>query len=289
MKKLFISIIGLCLFVSAYAQRPVVVVDYFTTSSAKQSGVSALRNHVIAGMTETGRVNLIDVESEASLALEANRRSSELALGDQTARMGKMRTLGASYILTGVVSSVSAEKQTIQGISFYTGNVVYSLKVMSAEDGTLLGAESYTYSGLTAGKANTSEAAIAATLEKAKRDMAAFVSKYFKAEGVIVEMGQMKGGKAKNCYISLGSSAGIEAGQKCEVYEVKTIAGREARSLVGTVVIEEVLAEDLSECKFSSGVKDIVAAFQAGHDLIVVTKAKNEILRKTSSFIGGVL
>ena len=104
-----------------------------------------------------------------------------------------------------------------------------------------------------------------------------------------MEMGQMKGGKAKSCYISLGSSAGIETGQKCEVFEVKTIAGREARSLVGTVVIEEVLAEDLSECKFSSGAKDIVAAFQAGHDLIVVTKAKNEILRKTSSFIGGVL
>lgn len=289
MKKLFLSIIGLCLFVSAYAQKPVVVVDYFTTASAKQSGVSALRNHVIAGITETNRVNLIDVESETSLALEASRRSSEMALGDQTARIGKMRTLGAKYIITGVVSTVGAEKQTVQGVSFYTGNVVYSLKVMSAEDGTLIGAESYTYSGLMAGKSTTSDAAIASTLEKAKRDMAAFVSKYFKAEGVIVEMGQMKKGKAKNCYVSLGSASGIEVGQKCEVYEVKVIAGREARSLVGSVVIEEVLAEDLSECKFSSGAKEIVAAFQAGHDLVVVTKAKNEILRKTGSFIGGVL
>ena len=66
MKKLFMSIIGLCLVVSAFAQKPVVVVDYFTTTSAKQSGVSALRNHVIAGITETNRVNLIDVESEVS-------------------------------------------------------------------------------------------------------------------------------------------------------------------------------------------------------------------------------
>jgi hypothetical protein len=289
MKKFFMSILGLCLFVSAYAQKPVVVIDYFTTSSAKQSGVSALRNHVIAGITETNRVNLIDVESESSLALEASRRSSELALGDQTARMGKMRTLGARYIITGVVSSVSAERQTVQGSSFYTGNVVYSLKVVNAENGTLIGAETYTYSGLTGGVANTSEAAIISTLEKAQRDMALFVSKYFKAEGVIVEMGEMKGKKAKTCYISLGSASGIEEGQKCEVYEVKTIAGREARSLVGMVVVEEILAEDLSLCKFSSGAKEILAAFQAGHELRLVTKAKTEFFKKAGDFIGHIL
>ena len=289
MKKLFMSIIGLCLVVSAFAQKPVVVVDYFTTTSAKQSGVSALRNHVIAGITETNRVNLIDVESEASLTLEANRRSSDLALGDQTARMGKMRKLGANYILTGVVSSVSAEKQTIKGVSFYTGNVVYSLKVVNAEDGTLIGAESYTYSGAAGGVANSSESAISTTLEKAKRDMETFVSKYFKTEGVILEMGQMKNGKAKDCYISLGASSGIEKGQKFEVYEVKTIAGREARSEIGMLVVEEVVADDLAHCKFSSGAKAIVEAFKAGHELRVVSKAKSDALRKAGNFIGGIL
>ena len=119
--------------------------------------------------------------------------------------------------------------------------------------------------------------------------MALFVSKYFKAEGTIVEMGEMKGGKAKNCYISLGASSGIEVGQKCEVYEVKMIAGREAKSLVGVVTVEEVLAEDLSECKFVSGAKDIVAAFQAGHELRLVTKAKSEALKKAGEFLGGLL
>ena len=289
MKKIIVSILGIFLFLPAFAQKPVVVVDYFTSPSCKQSSISALRGQVIAGITETNRVNLIDVESEASLTLEASRRSSELALGDQTARIGKMRTLGANYIITGVVSTVSAEKQVLQGVTFYTGNVVYSLKVVNAEDGTLIGAETYTYSGLSAGKANTADAAIVGTLEKAQRDMALFVSKYFKAEGTIVEMGEMKGGKAKNCYISLGASSGIEVGQKCEVYEVKMIAGREAKSLVGVVTVEEVLAEDLSECKFVSGAKDIVAAFQAGHELRLVTKAKSEALKKAGEFLGGLL
>jgi hypothetical protein len=289
MKKIFMTILGLCVFVYAFAQKPVVVIDYFTSASAKQSGVSALRNHVIAGIAETNRGNLIDVESEASLKLEVNRRSSELALGDQTARMGKMRTLGANYILTGVVSSVSAEKQTIHGVTFYSGNVVYSLKVMDAENGTIIGAETYTYSGVAGGVANSSESAITTTLEKAQRDMETFVSKYFKTEGVILEMGQMKGGKAKDCYISLGASSGIEEGQKFEVYEVKTIAGREARSQIGMLVVKEVVADDLSHCKFSSGAKEILEAFQAGHELRVVSKAKSDALRKAGNFIGGIL
>jgi hypothetical protein len=56
--------------------------------------------------------------------------------------------------------------------------------------------------------------------------------------------------------------------------EVKTIAGRQAQTLVGVISIEEVMADDLSNCKFVSGAKEIVAGFQAGHELIVITKEK---------------
>ena len=275
MKKISMLLLAACVSVCAFAQKPVVIIDYFTSPSCTEAGVSALRSQVIAGITETNRVNLIDVESEASLALEVSRRSSELALEDQTARMGTMKTLGAQYIITGVASKIGADQKTTdEGRTYYTGNVVYSLKVVNVENGTLVGTETYTYAGLTGSTGSTAEEAIVATLKKAKRAMNVFVSQYFKAKGVIVEMGEMKGGKAKNCYINLGAAAGVEKGQKCEVMEVKTIAGRQAQSLVGVIAIEEVMADDLSDCKFVSGAKEIVAAFQAGHELLVVTKEK---------------
>lgn len=290
MKKIFISLLGMCLCVSAFAQKPVVVVDYFTTASCTPSGVSALRSQVIAGLSETNRVNLIDVETEASLAIEADRRTSELALEDQTARMGQMKVLGANYLITGVVSKLGADKRTTdEGKVYYNGNVVYSLKVVNAEDGTLLGAETYTYADLTGATGSTAEEATVNTLKKVQRSMKVFVSKYFKVEGTVVEMGEMKGGKPKNCYISLGTAAGVEKGQRCEVFAVKRIAGREARTMVGVILVEEVVAEDLSDCKFVSGAKEILDAFQAGQELVIVTKEKADILGKAGNVLGGLL
>lgn len=289
MKKIVCSIATALMCLCAYAQKPVVVVDYFTSPSCTDAGVSALRGHVIAGLTATNRVNLIDVETEASLSLEADRRSSEMAMEDQTARLGAMKTLGANYIVTGVASKIGADKRvTDEGSVYYNGNVVYSLKVVNAEDGTLVGAESYTYSDLTGSTGSTSEEATVSTLRKAEKDMKVFVSKYFKVKGVIVEMGEMKGGKAKNCYISLGAASGVEKGQKCEVFEVKTIAGREAETQIGVLSIEEVMADDLSNCKFVSGAKEIVAAFQAGHELRLVTKEKVDVFGKMGDFLNAL-
>lgn len=289
MKKIVCSVAAVLVCLCASAQKPVVVVDYFTSSSCAKAGLSALRGHVIAGLTATNRVNLIDVEAEASLALEADRRSSEMAMEDQTARLGAMKTLGADYIITGVASKIGADKRvTDEGNVYYNGNVVYSLRVVNAEDGTLVGAETYTYSDLTGSTGSTSEEATMATLQKAAKAMKTFVSKYFKAKGVIVEMGEMKGGKAKNCYISLGAASGVEKGQKCEVFEVKTIAGREAETQVGVLTIEEVMADDLSNCKFVSGAKEIVAAFQAGHELRLVTKEKVDVRGKIGGFLNAL-
>ena len=278
MKKISMLFAMMCVSVCAFAQKPVVVVDYFTSPYATEDHVSTLRAQVIAGLVETNRVNLIDVETETSLAVEADRRASEMALEDQTARLGAMKTLGANYIITGVASKIDADKRTSDdGSVYYNGNVVYSLKVVNVEDGTLVGAETYTYADLTGSVGSTYEEAIVSTLKKANRAMKVLVSKYFKVKGVIVEMGEMKGGKAKDCYINLGTAAGVEKGQKCEVYEVKTIAGREAQTMIGTLTVEEVMADDLSRAKFVTGAKEVVAAFQAEHELRIVTKEKSGI------------
>ena len=274
MKKILFALLAFVFTVSAFAQKPVVVIDRFTYPSNLKSGAASIRGQVISGITETNRVQLIDVESESALATEVARRSTERAIDDQTARIGVMKTIGAHYIITGTVSQISADKHVTEIGTFYTGNVVFTLRVMNVEDGTLVGSETYSNSGLTGGKGTSKEDAILATIKKASRFMKGFVSKYFKIEGTIVEMGEMKGGKPKSCYVNLGADAGAVKGQKFEVYEVKTVAGREIVHQIGALVVMEVVASDLSDCKFASGAEEILQAFKEGRELRILTKEK---------------
>ena len=228
-----------------------------------------LRNHVITGLYETGNVNLIDVESESTLQMEANRRSSELSLADETARLGAMKTLGANYVVTGTASKITADKK---GNSYYSGNLAFTLKVVNAEDGTLVGVETYQYSDMLAGTASSADGAIYETLAKIQKDMLVFASKYFQTQGYIVELGEMKNGKLHTCYINLGSSSGLKKGETLKVYEVKMIAGIEGREEVGKLKVDVIVADGLSKCKITSGADEILAAFQAGHELNVQGK-----------------
>ena len=279
MKKTFLTLLAMCICACAFAEKTVVVMDYFTSSSAKTSQVNNLRNHVIAGIAETSRINLIDAESESALNLEVSRRSSELALADQSVRLGEMKRLGADYLVTGHVVQASAERGNAD---YYVGNVIFTLKVVKTEDGTLVGTETYQYSGATAGTGKNAEAAVNETLEKAQKAMGAFVSKYFKSSGTIIELGEVKNGKIQNCYISVGSSTGVEEGQVFIIKETKTLLGYEAIEEVGKVKVEKIYGPEISFCKIVSGSDEILAAFQAGHELSIVSKEKKETGRNVA-------
>ena len=274
MKKQFSLLAALCICLCAAAQKHVVVVDHFTASSCKQSDLINLRNHVISGINEIGTVDLIDVEAEEALSVEATRRSNESALADETARLGVMKTLGAHYLLTGTASKLGADRKQS---NHYTGNVAFTLKVVNVEDGTLIGAETYQYSNLAAGSSQTADGALQATLALVKNSMSVFASKYFKANGVIVELGEMKGGKLKTCYINLGSASGMEVGEDLLIHEIKMIAGVQAREEVGKLKVETVLADGLSKCKVVSGADKVLEAFQAGHELCVEGKETKRV------------
>ena len=154
----------------AFAQKSVVIIDYFTnTASVDKSDASMLRSKVIDGINAINRVNLIDVESEATLALEASRRNSEMALEDKTARAGVMKTLGANYAIYGSVSKMDADYKTSDSGSYYVGNIAYSLTVINLENGTVLGTKSFTYTGLTGNTGSSRNEAIVSTLNRVKQ------------------------------------------------------------------------------------------------------------------------
>lgn len=271
----------------AFAQKSVVIIDYFTnTASVDKSDASMLRSKVIDGINAINRVNLIDVESEATLALEASRRNSEMALEDKTARAGVMKTLGANYAIYGSVSKMDADYKTSDSGSYYVGNIAYSLTVINLENGTVLGTKSFTYTGLTGNTGSSRNEAIVSTLNRVKQSMDNFVNEYFKLSGTIVEMKEAnkKGDQAKSVYISLGSDSGMAKGQLLEVFEVKMIAGKEAEINVGNLKVDEVVAADLSDCSVTKGGKEIMTAFKAGSELRIKTRKDSGF----TSFLNGV-
>lgn len=276
MKKLTLTLFLIIAATAAFAQKQVVVIDYFKyANEVSASDATALRSAVIAGINAINRVNLIDVDTESALQMEVGRRNSELAMEDKTARAGVMKTLGANYLVTGVVSRMDATYKTNDdGSSYYNGNIIYALTVINVENGTIIGTENYTYSGLTGNTGSTASEAVISTMNRVKQSMNNFVNEYFKLSGKVVEMNEAskKGDQAKSLYISLGSQAGISKDQILEVFEVKMIAGREAETNIGEIKVDEVMAADLSMCKVTKGGKEIMTAFQKGSELRVKTR-----------------
>lgn len=287
MKKILLAIMFGVMALCTYAQSNVegkekVYIDYFSHSrDISNTMAEALRSKVIEGIHEMNRVVLIDVASDEALKKEALRRQEESAMGDVTARSEEMKTLGARYLIQGQISSMTAtRKKDDDGKIYYKGSVSYTLKVVDPSDGTLKGTQTFTHEGLTGGRGDTSEEAILKTLDYVKLSMDDFVDEYFKIEGTIVQIEEVKNKKAKTVYIDLGKAKGVLESQKFLVYAEVDIAGEISRKEIGQLNVKEVLSAGRSLCKVTKGGEEIFNLNQEGTKLIVVSRKQ--------TFMGGI-
>lgn len=287
MKKILLAIMFGIMALCTYAQsntegKEKVYIDYFSHSrDISNTMAEALRSKVIEGIHEMNRVVLIDVASDEALKKEAIRRQKESAMGDVTARSEEMKTLGARYLIQGQISSMTAtRKKDDNGKIYYKGSVSYTLKVVDPSDGTLKGTQTFTHEGLTGGRGDTSEEAILKTLDYVKLSMDDFVDEYFKIEGTIVQIEEVKNKKAKTVYIDLGKTKGVLESQKFLVYAEVDIAGEISRKEIGQLNVKEVLSAGRSLCKVTKGGEEIFRLNQEGTKLIVVSRKQ--------TFMGGI-
>ena len=87
----------------------------------------------------------------------------------------------------------------------------------------------------------------------------------------ILERGAEKKDKQKEVYIDLGSAVGLREGIHFDVYTLGTIAGKETRKQIGRLKVNEIVGDEVSLCKVTSGAKDIKAALDAGQNLLVIS------------------
>ena len=153
----------------------------------------------------------------------------------------------------------------------YTGVAEVILTLKDAKTGEVMANPSFKGQGMSGSSYSTSDKAIQDALNGLSSRITVWLNNYCPLRANIIEGGATKKDKQKEVYIDLGSSEGAFVGLHMGVYEVKSIAGREAKSQIGKLKVEAVEGDDISRCKVQSGGKDIKAAIDAGQQLQVTS------------------
>jgi hypothetical protein len=155
--------------------------------------------------------------------------------------------------------------------TWYTGIVEAVLSVKDAKTGDVLANPTVRGRGDASSNFSTSDQAIKDAINRLSNSVTSWLNKYKPLQANIIQGATAKKEKQKEVYIDLGSNEGAYVGLHMGVYEVSIIAGREAKSEIGKLKIEEVQGVDISLCKVQSGGKDIKAALDAGARLRVIS------------------
>ena len=288
MKKILIFCLMALCSIGMYAKKQVVYVEYFSYSTEIGTArTEQVRNAVIASLASYQHIQVVDVASQSSLAQEKNRRSDEDALEDETARIGKMKKLGANFLLQGYISTLDITEKVEynkkgEAKVRYNAVMSYSIKVIDCENGTLLSTDLYTYD---CKNCKNSEECVQKMLRNVPKSVKEVVTKNFKLNSIILDSDyESNKDRLVKCYINLGEDDGVVPGTIFAVKQAIIKVGRVSWVEVGEVEIIDIVAGDLALCKVKKGAKEIYAALEEiisiketdpnnAHDLIVESKS----------------
>ena len=262
MKKL-ISIAAMmllmCVATMAQDKKGIAIEDFTYNGSIGTNWVEVLRNNIIAGITNTGRLNVIDVKTLSSLPTAKEERL--VALGEA----------GVDAILSCHFNSLKTGKNK-EG-TYWTCTSNYTI-TLTEVGGAIISTTPFENSWLVG---DNSTDAINNCLEKTTKDMKKFIDDNFKTEAIIKQFDQVDEKKGvKTAYISVGSNAGIGEGQMFDIEEEYEVAGEKASKKIGDAKAQEVVSGTLTLVKITKGGVEIKKAFDAGHKLKVITRAKKD-------------
>lgn len=288
MKKILLFLAMALCSIGVFAKKQVVYVEYFSYSAEiGDVRTEQVRNAVISALASYQHIQVVDVASQSSLAKEKSRRSDEDALEDETARIGKMKKLGANFLIQGYVSTLDITEKVEynkKGKAKTTYNAVmsYSVKVIDCENGTLLSTDMFTYD---CKNCKNTEECVQKMLKKTPKSVKEVVTKNFKLSSIILDSDyEANKGKLVKCYINLGEDDGVVPGTIFAVKKAIIKVGRVSWVEAGEIEVINIVAGDLALCKVKKGSADIYTALEEiisiketdpnnAHDLIVESKS----------------
>jgi hypothetical protein len=266
--------------------------EYFDSNDSE-----ILRNQLISAIRNTQRVIVVDHDSsDDNLREEAERRKQESAMDANS--VADMVTLNSNSILSASLdrllitkevheeyktqkTSDGKEKKVLVGqYPYIKARLIYTVKITDCETGRVQAQN--TYEKTTGGLDYENKCSYNLNQKAAREyimahcvnsdDIKVLIYNTFKAKGKILMVDQGNAKKAKTVYINMGSSDGIQKGQKLEVYQEIDIAGEISKKYIGQVEILEVLGDSRCIAKVKKGGDVIQQVLSAGGSLPVETK-----------------
>lgn len=145
------------------------------------------------------------------------------------------------------------------------------LTVTRLSDNVVVGSKTFNCDGIS--DENRMDA-IEYALSKSRNKIIKYLNDIIPYYGKVIEISEVKGDKANQLYISLGSRIGINKGQELIVKQQATVAGKPFLRTLGKIKVIEVEGEEGSRCKVTEGNKEIYKAYLATPDEIVIETHK---------------
>lgn len=252
----------------------------YTHRDEKLSAGDAVGKILTGVLTGQTSVQATKYEADVKTAIIKGLSRAHRFHYDESMLEGGMGVEEGNIVVNAIISNIQAKSSTrtwkdkddkIQTSTTYTGIVETLLTLKDAKTGEVITNTSMNGRGTEFSSVSTSEQAIRDAIGRLANQITAWLNKYRPLNANILEGATAKKAKQKEVYIDLGSSEGAYVGLHMGVYQVKTVAGREAKSQIGKLKIEEVEGGDISLCKVQSGGKDIKTALDAGEKLVVLS------------------
>lgn len=254
---------------STYAQKPRMYVKEFTKANAVSGDdYNKVRAAVISALNLTERFELLDAATISSIAEEEERRQSESAMHDETARNEQKVTKANNYILDGTVTACTVKSNSKDGKTAFTCVLTYSLTVTDYASNTTVASKKFDHSptglggalGKLLDESTSAEGAKTSAINSIKTDIENFLIEEFPLRGEIyAEDFVTKKDKVTHCYINLGSNVGVKNGDWFAIYEVQTKVGKTIEKEIGRLKVTEA-DEEISNCKVTKGEKEVKKA-----------------------------
>lgn len=286
MKKILSLITCVASFFGASAAKTTVYFQQFdNTAGVKDAWVEVVRGAVLEGIYNTNRTNIIDAVTEGSRYEEELRRLKENLDVDDMETTESLKTKGANVLISGDVTSLAVPATKLDnGTVTYDATVTFTLRVVNAIDGTLLGTKTFTLPKNIIGLSLTSlktlskseDEAVQAIKGDVSKAMKDFVDESFPIIGELEDVESYSKNKkeVESFYVALGSEDGLVKGQRLDVKVIQKVGKKTAQKNIGEVEIAEVAGEDISLCKVKKGGAEIKEAHDGGQTIIVTSKTR---------------
>lgn len=268
-------------------EKPRLLIENFGCADGLSQDLrDQLRMNVISAMNATERFEVMDVNTQAVLDEEAERRSSEAAMSDETSRTENIVVKANNYILRGSLLTCSTQSSVVDGKTRYTYGLGYSITLVDASNSTDVASKTFSHGAMGTqslvggvggkvlnqlGTYASAEDAINGGMSHIVDDMKNFLIEYLPLEGkVIAEDCESKKGKMSACYINIGSALGVKVGDYFSIMTAQVRAGRTIYQEIGRLKVKEVFADDgsLAYCTVTKGGKAVFEAMEEYRTLV---------------------